>query len=222
MDNNKFRIITIDGGAASGKSTTAERLSKKLNFLNINSGLYYRTLSYHLLKHKVPLLDVSNRSKLKIKCFLENLQYFTKIKNNCPIIIIDNTIINEKNLRTKKINEYVSSYSAIIEIRSFMLLYQQSLIKIAKEKNYPGIVAEGRDMGTEVYPDADLKIFLYADSQTRVLRRKNDGELDNVVDRDKLDKGRKISPLSCPKNALKINTDLNSQDEVISLILKKI
>ena len=138
------------------------------------------------------------------------------------MIIIDDTIISEKNLRTKKINEYVSSYSAIIEIRSFMLLYQQSLIKIAKEKNYPGIVAEGRDMGTEVYPNADLKIFLYADSQTRVLRRKKDGELDNVVDRDKLDEGRKVSPLSCPKNALKINTDLNSQDEVISLILEKI
>jgi cytidylate kinase len=107
-------------------------------------------------------------------------------------------------------------------IRNFLLDYQRSLKTYTQDAGISGMVIEGRDVGSVVFPDAYLKIFLHADEKTRIARRKNEGQIDPISKRDDLDSTRKIAPLTCPQDALKLNTSLLSLDQVIDSILKHI
>jgi len=210
---NRFLIIAIDGGAATGKSSTSKRLAEKHNFLHVDTGSHYRSIAYHLIQANLDVNNVPGIAK-----FLQKLPVDTVISNGQASIILNNRPIPPADLRTPEVNSSVSRFASIPEVRTFLKSYQQSQEGIAKKNNFNGLIMEGRDIGTVIFPNADLIIFLDANPETRELRRKNEGISDSIAERDKLDLFRKTAPLACSPKAIKIDTSLLSLDQVISQI----
>ena len=210
MKNN---IITIDGPSASGKGSLAKLLAQELNFSLLDSGLYYRAYSYAYS------LAGSHKGAKKI---FEEYSINNDIQN--PKIEYKNKNIIP-DLRTEKIASIASVLSADKETRSNLLYFQQNI------GFSNGLIADGRDMGTFVFPEADTKIFLNADLDARALRRyyeleKNgiDTSIEDVkqdiAKRDKSDIEREISPLIASEDAIKIDSTNLSIEEVLVIALK--
>jgi len=197
-------IIAIDGPAASGKSTTAALLAKKLGYIHLNSGLMYRALTYVFIEmnliHNIPtsLDDFFNTVKLDFNG-----------KNLDQVIYDGKNITNY--LYIENINKNIKIISNNYEIRQYLIKLQRSLVK---NKN---VVCEGRDIGSVVFPKADFKFYLNADIDTRINRRyaeiiKNNkaisiNELKNsLIKRDLNDINRKNSPLIKVEDSIEINT----------------
>lgn len=218
-------IIAIDGYSACGKSTTAKEVAKELNSRYIDSGAMYRAVTLYFLDHHVSLTNPKEVEKA-----LQEI-HITFIINSKGI---SETFLNginiESAIRKMRISENVSQVSAIREVRMAMVDQQR---KLGKER---GIVMDGRDIGTVVFPEAELKVFLTADMLVRAFRRqkelleKNDlVDIDEIVDnltkRDQIDSTRKESPLIKADKAISIDTThitIDEQvDEVIRLALTK-
>ena len=218
-------IIAIDGYSACGKSTTAKEVAKELNSRYIDSGAMYRAVTLYFLDHHVSLTNPKEVEKA-----LQEI-HITFIINSKGI---SETFLNginiESAIRKMRISENVSQVSAIREVRLAMVDQQR---KLRKER---GIVMDGRDIGTVVFPEAELKVFLTADMLVRAFRRqkefleKNDlVDIDEIVDnltkRDQIDSTRKESPLIKADKAISIDTThitIDEQvDEVIRLALTK-
>ena len=218
-------IIAIDGYSACGKSTTAKEVAKELNYRYIDSGAMYRAVTLYFLDHHVSITNPKEVEKA-----LQEI-HITFIINSKGI---SETFLNginiESAIRKMRISENVSQVSAIREVRLAMVDQQR---KLRKER---GIVMDGRDIGTVVFPEAELKVFLTADMLVRAFRRqkelleKNDlVDIDEIVDnltkRDQIDSTRKESPLIKADRAISIDTThitIDEQvDEVIRLALTK-
>ena len=213
-------IIAIDGPAASGKSTTAKLLSKKINFVHLNSGLLYRAVTYIFIAYK--LIDVDN---ISIKDFFLN--------NNITLVgdELDKAIWNNKDitsyLSSEMINENINFISNNPIIRKILVDKQREL---SSNKN---IVSEGRDIGTVVFPNEDYKFFLNASLESRINRRyiqfkKNNLDISqqeiklNLIKRDENDIKRTISPLLKADDAIVIDTTNISIQEQVFKIYNKI
>ena len=109
-------------------------------------------------------------------------------------------------IRGQRVNDHVSHYAAIPEVRLALLDYQRGLADVARQHHFRGLVMEGRDIGSVIFPDADFRFFLHADPGERVRRRENEGRKDSIAERDRLDSSRKASPLTCPAGAIDIDT----------------
>lgn len=209
----KFSILAVDGGAGTGKSTLSNLLSNRNNFLYIETGSHYRALTYMLLKKELSPNSVEDYLSKK------NLVIEEKINKNKSEIQIDGIKFNREDLRSTKVNQNVSHFAAIPILRKLLFDYQRSQVDLAKSLGFSGVILEGRDIGTKILPDADLKIFLYADAETRIKRRVKDGENDSIKKRDELDSKRKSAPLACADDALKIDTAEYSPEEVYSMVI---
>ncbi len=207
-----FISIAIDGGAGSGKSTTAHNISNMFNFLNVDTGSHYRSITASLINHNISVKDALNPKNLN-KILLSS-----KIIKNKSQIQINGTSFSHAELRSERINLNVSRYSSISSIRSLLFKYQKSQCELAKKNKFSGIVMEGRDIGTIILPDADLKLFLFANESVRHQRRIQDGESDLIQKRDLLDSTRSIAPLSEAQNCVKIDTSKFSQSQVVTQI----
>ena len=207
-----FKIIAIDGGAGSGKSTTASILSQRLNLLHVDTGLHYRAVTQSLLNK---LGEVKNFESYLNK---NKISFDTILSAKKSLIVVDGQTYSLSELRSKRINESVSNCASIPSVRSALLDYQKSLVSYAKENDFLGVVMEGRDIGSVVLPDADLKIFLVAAEGIRQDRREKDGEIDQIKTRDKLDSTRAIAPLLKTDDSLIIDTGTLSIEEVYSKI----
>jgi len=219
----KNKIITIDGPASSGKTTIARMLAQKLNIPLLESGALYRLITYLLvnsgksfdkyLKNKDTLLNFLNEIFRKIKI---------ELKPSGTHIYLNGEIISEE-LRNKEVEEMVSQVSASKEIREFLTKFMRSLAT-------GSLITEGRDMGSVVFPYADVKIFLTADEKIRAQRRfKEKAEkenclyeeiLKNIKLRDNLDSQRETSPLTIPEGAYIIDTSYLTPEQVLEEILK--
>jgi len=224
----KIKIITIDGPASSGKTTIAKMLAQKLNFPLLESGSLYRLITYFLLNSKKPL-EVYLKDKKALIQYLKKI--FTEIKIDLipsgTFIYWKGKLLKEE-LRNKEVENMVSKVSAIKEIREFLTEFMRNL---GKKNN---LITEGRDMGSAVFPYADLKIFLTANEEIRAQRRfKEKAEkenikkevlyrevLNNIKFRDKLDSQREIAPLIIPEGAYIIDTSYLTPKEVLEKILK--
>ena len=224
----KIRIITIDGPASSGKTTIAKMLAQKLNFPLLESGSLYRLITYLLLNSKKPL-EIYLKDKKALIQYLKKI--FTEIKIELipsgTFIYWKGKLLKEE-LRNKEVENMVSKVSAIKEIREFLTKFMRNL---GKKNN---LITEGRDMGSVVFPYADLKIFLTANEEIRAQRRfKEKAEkesskkellykevLNNIKFRDKLDSQREIAPLIIPEGAYIIDTSYLTPKEVLEKILK--
>lgn len=213
-------IIAIDGPAGSGKSTTAKIVANKLGFIYIDTGAMYRAVTYYALKNN--LLEDKNQLIKKIK----ELKIDLSFNNNLTKVFLNDEDITDY-LRTKAINEYVSEISKIPEIRIELVEKQRHF---AENNN---VVMEGRDIGTVVFPDADIKFFLVASIEERTKRRAkefiNKGENisfkqieENLKQRDEIDSTRELSPLVKAQDAIEIDTTNLTIDGQVNLILKEI
>ena len=156
-----FKSLAIDGGAGTGKSTLSNLLSERNNYLKVNEFIESNSVSI-----------------------------LSKIIKNKSLITIDQKSFSKEKLRSPKVNQNVSRYAAIPALRKLLFDYQYSQVELAKESGFNGVILEGRDIGTKILPEADLKIFLWADAQIRVRRRSSDGETDSIISRDQMDMNR--------------------------------
>jgi cytidylate kinase len=211
-------IITIDGPAGAGKSTVSKTLAKKLNYIYLDTGALYRALAHKTLKLKISLDDVSAIANLcsSTTVLLKNIDGQMKVS-------VDGEDVEEK-IRTEEVGLAASKISTFAVVR-------ERLLNLQREAGAQGgIVAEGRDMGSVVFPHADYKFFLDAKLEERIKRRYEE-LLDkgasveyktiqkDMFTRDKQDKQREIAPLKAPDGAIIIDSDNLSAVEVVDKII---
>ena len=223
--SDKF-IVTIDGTSSTGKSTVAKRIANKLGYIYIDSGAMYRALTYYCLKEKILSSSFFKKEVLINK--LNSIKIdFKKNFINSNLEINLNGIFVEDKIRTLEVSDLVSKLAKLDDVRTFMVKIQHSL---GQEK---GVVMDGRDIGTVVFPNAEHKFFLKASSKLRAKRRydqlnkeKNNVSYEdvfkNIILRDNLDINRTNSPLRKAKDAVLIDTENLSIDQVENNIFKYI
>ena len=227
---NKKITIAIDGFSSTGKSTIAKLLAKKYNYIYVDTGAMYRAVALFAKKNQFIREDffdveklISSLDSISLEfCFNENLGFAEMFLN-------DENVENE--IRTLEISQLVSKVAAISEVRKKLVAEQQAIGKNG------GIVMDGRDIGTVVFPFAELKIFMTASVDKRAMRRytelidKGDAVsyeeiLQNVLERDRIDSTREDSPLIKATDAIEIdNSDLGIQEQferICELIDKRI
>lgn len=217
MSGDAFKIIAIDGGAASGKSTTARALSTRLHYLHVDTGTHYRAITASLLEGGVDTGDAD-----AVGNAVHAFGMSTHVHACSGDVEIDGNRFALEALRTSAVNEAVSHVAQVQEVRTFLLNYQRDQAIRAREAGFNGLVMDGRDIGTVVFPDADLKVFLVADEDARAERRKSDGERDSISHRDKIDSTRKVAPLKQPDDALVLDTGEMSVDAVVAAIMERL
>jgi len=182
-----FLIIAIDGGAASGKSTTARALSERFHLLHVDTGSFYRAITAELLRQNLTPDDHP-----AIRATLTHLALGARVEGRTAHMEIDARPVDPGAIRTAEVNATVAQFAAIPEVRAALLDYQRAFAPLARAhaNAFRGLVMEGRDIGSKIFPDADLRIFLHADPVERARRRSNEGLQDQVARRDALDNQR--------------------------------
>ncbi|MDA0176477.1 (d)CMP kinase [Mesoflavibacter profundi] len=220
--------IAIDGFSSTGKSTVAKQLAKHLGYIYVDSGAMYRAVTLYTMQngwidkdHFDVIALVTNLDKITISFKFNDQLGFAEVYLNGENV--------EKQIRTLEVSSYVSKVAAIPEVR-YQLVKQQH--QMGKDK---GVVMDGRDIGTVVFPNAELKLFMTASAETRAQRRYdeliNRGDqvnyedvLKNVRERDYIDSNRENSPLTKAEDAIEIdnsNLTLEQQFEKILSLVKK-
>ena len=222
----KKLTIAIDGHASTGKSSIAKEIAIKYGYIYINSGSMYRAVTLFAIENK--LLGVLNDN---IDLFIEKLKdisiNFRFNQNNLISEIFLNNRNVEKEIGSLEVSNYVSKVAAIPEIRKEMVKLQRNIDRRI------GVVMDGRDIGSVVFPNADIKLFLTASDTVRANRRLEeminnglsvsfDDILNNIRNRDKLDSSRSDSPLIIEKDAIVIDNSNMSIDEQIKQIIQLI
>jgi cytidylate kinase len=207
-----FIIVAIDGGAASGKSSSARALSERFHLLHADTGSYFRALTAQLLFKQVAVDDAAGVRRL-----LPELKLTTHVTGNCARIEIDGRLTGEE-IRSKEVNAAVSHFAAIPELRNLLVEYERGQAEAARRHGFNGLVMDGRDIGTIIFPNADFRFFLHADPAERARRRAREGQADAVAERDRLDSSRQTAPLACPVGAVSIDSTLLSLAEVVAIM----
>ena len=219
----KNYIISIDGHSGCGKSTLAKKLALELRYTYVDTGAMYRAVALFALQNG--LIDEKGKLKADAINEVEKLVLdFTEPNEQGESYIQLNGLVVEKEIRSIEVSDRVSEVSKHEFIRRKLVLIQQ---KFGKEQN---IVMDGRDIGTVVFPNADIKFWIKASAQKRAERRweeyKSKGEyvefqkvLDNIISRDKQDSNREVSPLKKPKGAIEIDTSNINIEQTCDLAL---
>lgn len=214
-------MIAIDGWSSCGKSTMARQLARKLNYIFIDSGAMYRAITLYFLRNEV---DTHDEAQIENALLNINLSFqLNPVNGNNEIWL------NEENvdalIREIKVAEKVSEVATLRQVREFAVA-QQRVIGQAK-----GIVMDGRDIGSVVFPDAELKIFMTADPEIRVQRRLKELQVNNpgitidevrtnLASRDHIDSTRAISPLRKPEDAVVLDNSFLTPEQQLELALQ--
>lgn len=218
-------IIAIDGFSSTGKSTVAKQLAKELNYIYVDTGAMYRAVTYFALENKFIGEDFFNEAALIDRLGDISITFKFNLAAGFAEVYLNGKNI-EAEIRTLRVSKYVSPVATLSEVRR-KLVEQQQLM--GKDK---GIVMDGRDIGTVVFPNAELKIFMTASAETRAKRRYKElidrghklsyeDVLENVTTRDHIDSTREDSPLVKAADAIEIdNSDLTIEEQLVTLIAK--
>lgn len=215
-------IIALDGPAASGKSTTARHLAKALGYVYVDTGAMYRAVTLALLQNDI---DISTISDSDLQEFLKLHPIHLKLINGIQHVFIGDQDVSEE-IRSQQVTDLVSKVSSVAIIREKMVELQQEMGK-AK-----GLVMDGRDIGTVVFPEAELKVFMIADVESRAMRRytelKSKGVdvyleklKEEIIARDLADSSRETSPLKKADDAITLDTSHLTIEEQVSWIVEK-
>jgi len=218
---SKGIIVAIDGPAGSGKSTSAKMVAKKLGYLYIDTGAMYRAITFLAIKNNIlhdekKIIELAKSSKIELEF----------VNDETKVVVNGKDITNS--IRTVEVNNHVSDISKIKQLRVVLVQKQREM---GKEKN--GVVMEGRDITTVVFPDADVKIFLTASINQRAERRAKefsanglevpyDNIKENLERRDHIDSNRDASPLTIAPDAMIIDTSEITIEEQVNLILNEV
>lgn len=214
-------IITIDGYSSCGKSTLAKQLAKQLGYVYIDSGAMYRAITLYFIQNRVDWADTK-----AVKAALENVQlqfHPDPVSGQSEMYLNDENV--EHFIREMIVAEKVSEVAAVKEVREFAVAQQQQM------GNKKGLVMDGRDIGTVVFPDAELKIFMTAEPAIRVERRfkelyaKNkhitiEEVKENLELRDYIDANREISPLRKAEDAIILDNSQLSMEDQLALVMQ--
>lgn len=217
--------IAIDGFSSCGKSTLTKQLAKHLQYTYIDTGAMYRAVTLYFINNSISFQNSDEVNKA-----LANIQLnFEQINDNSHILLNGKDVEDE--IRSMKVSNYVSEVAAISAVRTFLVKQQQQL---AKQK---GVIMDGRDIGTVVLPNAELKIFMTADKEVRIQRRYDELKANglsitkkevskNLEQRDFIDSHRQDSPLTKTEDAILLdNTHLNEEEQlqfVLNLVNKRL
>ncbi|GAB2957435.1 (d)CMP kinase [Hymenobacter coalescens] len=216
-------VIAIDGYSSCGKSTTAKAVAAELGYAYIDTGAMYRGVTLYLLEHGIPFEDLP-----RVEEALHHMQItFKRNRRSGRNELCLDGVIREDEIRQMRISNAVSEVSGIVAVRHAMVRQQQ---RMARKR---GVVMDGRDIGTTVFPDAEVKIFMTADVYTRAMRRQvelaSKGEevpLDDIVQnlqkRDYLDSTRTESPLRRAADAVLLDTSHITIDEQVDFVLERV
>ncbi len=213
-------VIAIDGPAASGKSTTAKLVAERLGYIHIDTGAMYRAITLKILEGAVSVTD-----RNLVGSIAENSEVRLEHRNGKLVILLDGYDVSEK-IRSPEVTSYVSLISSYPEVRKVLVREQR---KMSLEG---GVVLEGRDIGTVVLPDADLKIFMVASIEERAKRRMTElhssgfavsaEELEREIEeRDRKDASRETSPLSRAEDACELDTTTLSIAQQVEFIVER-
>jgi cytidylate kinase len=203
-------VIAIDGTSASGKSTNSKLVAKALGFVHVDTGAMYRTLAWYCLKQHVDVQDAKavaalcRRWKTTLKCADGN-----------AYLVVDG-YYPAKEIRTAEVSAAVPHVAAVPKVREWMKKAQRECIK------FGSLVMEGRDIGTNVFPETDFKYYLDAKLEERSRRRAADGIRENLAARDQRDSQRAVAPLMIPLGAKVINNSQMTSEQTSGMILADI
>ena len=211
-------VVAVDGTSGSGKSSTSRGVADRLGLRYLDTGAMYRAMTWWMLRHGV---DVDDAAAVAARCGEPRLESGTDPL--APTITVDGEDVAVA-IRQPDVNAAVSPVSAVPEVRARLLTIQRDAIDAALAG--PGIVVEGRDIGSVVWPEAPVKVYLSADASARATRRAaEEGGSDvsateeSLLARDRIDSGRAVSPLLMAEGAVHIDTTAYSLDEVIDQVL---
>ena len=218
---SKNLIVAIDGSAGSGKSTSAKLVASRLNYLYIDTGAMYRAITFLAIKNKILddeklIISLAEESEIKLEF----------VDGETKVFVNDEDLTG--NIRTVEVNSHVSDVSKIREVRKIMVDKQREM-----GSKGGGVVMEGRDITTIVFPNADVKIFLTAMLDERASRRakefaengtevKLDDIKNNLIERDRIDSSREVSPLTQAPDAIVVDTTKYTIDEQVNKILEAV
>ena len=203
-------VIALDGTSASGKSTNAKRVAKELGYAYVDTGAMYRSLAWHCLEKDV---DLGDEKAIASLC----RRWKTELKNDDGHIrLYVDGYFPEKEIRTAETSAAVPVVAAVPAVRKWMKAKQRECIK------FGDLVMEGRDIGSNVFPDTDFKFYLDASLDERSKRRAADGVDENLAERDKQDSQRAAAPLMIPLGAKVINNSEMTAEETSALIIGEV
>lgn len=213
-------VIAIDGYSACGKSTTAKQVASILGYRYIDTGAMYRAVTLYFVDHHVALTNPKEVTRA-----LQQIQITFKVNSKNMSETFLNGLNVERQIREMRVSESVSQVSTLKEVRHALVEQQR---RMAREK---GVVLDGRDIGTVVFPQAELKLFMTADILVRAFRRQKelldrgqlvdlDDVIENLVQRDKIDTSRAESPLRQAEDAIVIDTTHITIDEQVDEVVR--
>jgi cytidylate kinase len=208
--DSEFSVVAIDGPAASGKSTVARKLAKRLEFSYVNSGALYRAVAWLANAHQIPADDWSAVCRQ-----VRNAVFNFYLRNKELVFLIDgdNPLTH---LREEKVNRAVSTISAIPEVREFLVGHLRGFL------TWDNLVMEGRDIGSMVFPDTPYKFYIDASIEVRAQRRAAQGQRDDLFFRDRADSSRRASPLTIAEDAHVIDSSSLTIDGVVGEIIGRL
>jgi CMP/dCMP kinase len=201
------RVIAIDGPAASGKSSVAQELARRLGFVYVNSGAIYRAITWHILQKKVHPEESDH-----IAGALQAADITCRLQDNESRILIDD-VDPGAHLRDDGVNKSVAGVS------QFPVVRQLVAKKLHEDAQSHDLIVEGRDIGSVVFPDSPYKFYIDASPEVRLQRRAAQGGRDEITIRDRVDSSRPVSPLVIAKDAHVIDTSHLTIQEVINEIV---
>lgn len=199
-------VVAVDGASGTGKGTVTRIVAEKLGLVTIDTGALYRCVTLEVLDNNISFDDVE-----KIRNLTKNLKVDLKVENDKQLVFLNGKDVSVE-IRTPRVTSNVSTVAAIKEVREEMTHIQR---RLAEGKN---VIMEGRDIGTTIFPNADVKIFLECSAEERAKRRvKQNAEngintsyeevLESIKNRDKIDSTREVSPLRKAEDAIVVTTD---------------
>lgn len=207
---NFHQVVAIDGPAASGKSSVARELARRLGFVYVNSGAIYRAITWHLLEKGITAEDFDG-----VVQALKSASITSCLLDGESRILIDN-VDPAEHLRDSRVNESVAQISKLPVVREIVAK------KLHDNARSDDLVVEGRDIGSVVFPDSPYKYYVDASPEVRLQRRAAQGERDEIALRDHADSSRPVSPLVIAKDAHVIDTSHLTVEKVVCEILARL